>query len=402
VFGGGPAGLIAAEVLARSGVTVELFDQMPSLGRKFLLAGRGGLNITHSEPLEQLLGRYVAGTPLVERAVRAFPPSELRAWCGELGQATFTGSSGRVFPVSFRATPLLRAWLARLGDLGVSVHPRHRWQGWGSVADGRIDGRTALIEHDGSVAERTFDAIVLAFGGASWPRVGSTAGWVESVSSTGVEVAPFVASNSAVLVDWTAGFGQRFAGAPVKNMALTVGHAVVRGDAMITESGLEGGPVYAMGAAIRAEIAAGGSCTLAIDLQPDLSREVLAERLGRRPKDSLATALARLGLQPASIGLLRESTANRLPRDPDQLAGLVKALPLEVRSTASLERAISSAGGISLTEVDSSMMLRRVPGTFVAGEMLDWDAPTGGYLLQACLSTGVAAARGVMQSLARP
>lgn len=400
VFGGGPAGLMAAEVLANAGVAVEVFDHMPSVGRKLLLAGRGGLNITHSEPLEQLLARYGIGPSLVDTAVRAFPPGALREWCAGLGETTFIGSSGRVFPSSFRATPLLRQWLRRLHDLGVVLHPRHRWVGWGTSSDGTVDGRIARIEHDGVVSEVAADAIVLALGGASWPRVGSDAGWVPMVRAAGVEVEAFVASNNAALVSWTPAFVARFAGVPLKNIAISVDGVAVRGEAMITDEGLEGGPIYASGARIRTALVAEGSCTLVIDLQPDLTEFVVADRLMRRPKDSVATSLSRLGLAPASIGLLRESTANRLPRDPASLAALVKAVPVVVRATAPLDRAISAAGGISLDEVDAHSMLRRVPGTFVAGEMLDWDAPTGGYLLQASLSTGVAAAHGVLHRLA--
>lgn len=406
VFGGGPAGLMAAEVLATAGVTVDVFDHMPSVGRKLLLAGRGGLNITHSEPIDDLLARYGSESSLVETAIRAFPPGALREWCTGLGETTFIGSSGRVFPSSFRATPLLRAWVHRLHEFGVVLHPRHRWVGWGTSSDGTVDGRIARIEHNGAVSEVTADALVLALGGATWPRVGSDAGWVPIVRAAGVEVAALVASNSAALVSWTPAFVERFAGVPLKNIAISVAGVsgvsgvAVRGDAMITDEGLEGGPVYASGAQIRAALAAEGSCTLSVDLQPDLAESVVADRLMRRPKDSLATALSRLGLARASIGLLREATANRLHRDPGALAALVKAVPVVVRDIAPLDRAISSAGGISLDEVDAHSMLRRASGTFVAGEMLDWDAPTGGYLLQASLSTGVAAAHGVLHSLA--
>jgi uncharacterized flavoprotein (TIGR03862 family) len=404
VVGGGPAGLMAAEVLAAAGVRVTLFDHMPSVGRKLLLAGRGGLNITHSEPIDALLARYGVGRSIVESAVRSFTPSDLRAWCDGLGEPTFIGSSGRVFPRSFRATPLLRAWLRRLAEAGVVIETGHRWVGWPTGADGAVrgtlDGTGALVSHGGTTTTVSADAVVLALGGASWPRVGSDGGWVPVVRAAGVEVHDLVASNSGVHVEWTADFAARFGGVPLKNVAVSVDGVTVRGDAMITATGLEGGPIYAVGAAARESVGREGSCVIELDLQPDLTGAAIAERIARRPKDSISTSLARLGLAPSSVALLREATANRVPRDAHRLAALVKALPVVVDGIAPIDRAISSAGGIALDEVDEHGMLRRVPGTFVAGEMLDWDAPTGGYLLQASLSTGAAAARGVFARLA--
>lgn len=399
-MGGGPAGLMAAEVLAAAGVEVTLLDHMPSVGRKLLLAGRGGLNITHSEPIDALLSRYGAGRPAVEPAVRSFTPTDLRAWCDGLGEPTFIGSSGRVFPRSFRATPLLRAWLRRLAEAGVVIETRHRWVGWPTGADGAAEGTAALVSHGGTTTALNADAVVLALGGASWPRVGSDGGWVPVVRAAGVEVHDLVASNSGVHVAWTADFAARFGGVPLKNVAVSVDGVTVRGDAMITATGLEGGPIYAVGAAARESVGREGSCVIELDLQPDLTGAAIADRLARRPKDSISTSLARLGLAASSVALIREATANRVPRDALRLAALVKALPVVVDGIAPIDRAISSAGGIALDEVDEHGMLRRVPGTFVAGEMLDWDAPTGGYLLQASLSTGAAAARGVLARLA--
>lgn len=399
MVGGGPAGLMAAEVLATAGVHVTLFDHMPSVGRKLLLAGRGGLNITHSEPADDFLARFGAGRAVVESAVREFTQHDLRAWCDGLGEPTFIGSSGRVFPRSFRATPLLRAWLHRLADLGVTIETRHRWLGWAPPADGTSDRTTIVVEHAGVVTDVTADAVVLALGGASWPRVGSDGGWVSAVRDAGVSVRDLVASNSGVHIEWTADFAARFGGVPLKNIAASVVSLSIRGDAMITDDGLEGGPIYALGAAIRAAVERDGSCIIEVDLQPDLTADAIAERLARRPKDSVSTSLTRLGLAPSSVAILREAVANRLPGDPVRLASLVKAVPIVVAGVAPIDRAISSAGGIALDEVDEHGMLHRMPGTFVAGEMLDWDAPTGGYLLQASLSTGVAAARGVLARL---
>ena len=399
MVGGGPAGLMAAEVLAAAGVRVTLFDHMPSVGRKLLLAGRGGLNITHSEPIDELLARYGVGRPAVEPAVRSFTPTDLRAWSDGLGEPTFIGSSGRVFPRSFRATPLLRAWLRRLTATGVTIETRHRWMGWPTGADGTVDGAGALVSHGGTTTATHADAVVLALGGASWPRVGSDGGWVPVIRAAGVAVHDLVASNSGVHVEWTADFAARFGGVPLKNVAVSADGVTVRGDAMITASGLEGGPIYAVGSAARESVGREGSCVIEIDLQPDLTGAAIADRLARRPKDSISTSLARLGLAPSSVALIRESTANRVPRDAHRLAALVKALPVVVDGIAPIDRAISSAGGIALDEIDEHGMLRRVPGTFVAGEMLDWDAPTGGYLLQASLSTGAAAARGVLARL---
>jgi hypothetical protein len=399
---------MAAEVLAAAGLAVTVFEHMPSAGRKLLLAGRGGLNLTHSEPIDRFVARYGAGAARLEPAVRAFGPGELRAWCAALGEPTFVGSSGRVFPASLRATPLLRAWLVRLAGSGVAIEVRDRWVGWATTPDGDVDPRRSLFSRPGrSPVEVRSDVTVLALGGASWPRVGSDGGWVTTLRHAGVDVRDLRPANCGVLVDWSEVFAERFAGVPLKNVAIGVAgagvRAWVRGDAMITGQGIEGGPVYAQSAAIRDNIDREGRCTVAVDLHPDLTAEAVAERLARRrPKESLATSLRRtLGFAPASVALLRESTGNQVPTDPVELATLVKAVPFVVESTMPIARAISSAGGVALTEVDESFMLRRLPGVFVAGEMLDWEAPTGGYLLQASFSTAVAAARGALDWLDR-
>lgn len=413
VVGGGPAGLVAAEELARTGVAVTVYDRMPSVPRKFLLAGHGGLNITHSEDPARLLSRYGASADRLAPALAAFGQDDLRAWCAGLGEPTVVGSSGRVFPRSFRATPLARAWLARLDGLGVRLERRQRWAGWADDGPGlRFVGR------DGVTTEARGDVTIFALGGASWPRLGSDGGWVGLFAERGVEVSPLRAANVGVRVAWTPTFAERFEGVPLKQVALAVrgragqgpadradrgpadrargGPAArARGDAMVTRTGLEGGPVYAVGAAIR-ETLDDGACVLEVDLRPDLGVEQLAERLRRRrPKDSGATWLRRaVGLEPVAVSLLREAGGGALPEDAGAAARLVKAVPVAVTGTMPIERAISTAGGIAWSEVDEHLMLRRMPGTFVAGEMLDWEAPTGGYLLQASFSTGVAAARG--------
>lgn len=386
VVGGGPGGLMAAERCATAGASVVVVDHTASVGRKLLLAGRSGLNLTHSEPLEVLLTRYGPARTRLEAAIRAFGPDDLRAWCEALGETTFVGSSGRVFPTSFRATPLLRAWLRRLDALGVEFMVRHRWLGWSG-------DDLVIADPTGETIGVRPAATVLALGGASWPRVGSDGTWVEHLRRIGVAVTPFRPANCGFDVAWSVPFAERFAGAPLKNLRLSVGDLSSRGDAVITSAGIEGGAVYAVAAPLRDRVDAHGSAVLHVDLQPDLDLAAVTTRLERRrPKDSTTTALRRaLKLTPVTVGLLREITGNQLPTDPAELAALVKAAPLRVTGVASIARAISSAGGVSLDEVDESFMLRRRPGVFVVGEMLDWEAPTGGYLLQATFSTAVTA-----------
>lgn len=398
MVGGGPAGLIAAEVLATAGVAVTVYDRMPSVSRKLLLAGHGGLNITHSEDRDRMLPRYGRAADLLAPMVDAFTPADLRDWCAGLGEETFVGSSGRVFPRSFRATPLVRAWLTRLDGLGVTIEKRQRWTGWSGDAlrfAGVVDGVEREVAHD---------VTLFALGGASWPGLGADGGWIPAFEARGVAVAPLRAANVGMRAAWTAPFAERFQGVPLKSVALTVrgqDRPAVRGDAMVTRTGIEGGPVYAVGAAVRDALDADGRAVLEVDLRPDVPLGRLAERLGRRrPKDSRSTWLQRsVGLDPVAVGLLREATGNAVPDDPAAVAALVKAVPVEITATMPIDKAISSAGGIRWTEVDDDLMLRAVPGTFVAGEMLDWEAPTGGYLLQASYSTGVWAARAMLRRL---
>ncbi|MEP7203806.1 MAG: TIGR03862 family flavoprotein [Ilumatobacteraceae bacterium] len=404
IVGGGAAGLMAAQVLARDGIAVTVHEHMPSVGRKLLLAGRGGLNITHSESIDQMLGRYGNAADRLRPAMCAFTSGNLRSWCRDLGETTFVGSSGRVFPASFRATPLLRAWLGHLAHLGVRIEVRSRWLGWGAARDGGPDAQRLLFSRsDGTTTEAVSDVAVFALGGASWPRVGSDGGWVDAFRRAGVEVIELRPANCGVRIDWTVDFANRFVGMPLKNVAVTVDDSTIRGDAMVTGQGMEGGPVYAVSRNVREHIDRDGRCTMLVDLQPDLTAQHLADRFDRRrPKDSVGSSLRRaIGLSPVAVSLLREVTGNRLPRVSTDLAALIKAVPLITTATMPIARAISTAGGVSLDELDDSFMLRRLPGTFAAGEMIDWEAPTGGYLLQASFSTAVAAARGAIAWMSR-
>jgi uncharacterized flavoprotein (TIGR03862 family) len=396
VVGGGPAGLMAAETLAATGVSVTVYDRMPSLGRKFLMAGRGGLNLTHSEDYARLASRYGDREEFLRSAMETFPPTAVRAWCEELGQPTFVGSSGRVFPRAMKASPLLRAWLARLARAGVTFRPRHRWLGWDS------EQRLLFATPDGETAVAA-DAVVLALGGASWPRLGSTGEWASLLADRGIPVAPLTPSNCGFLIDWSEIFRLRCEGQPLKRLALAFDGRRVRGEAVITAAGIEGGGVYALSGPLRDAIAADGFAVLHVDLRPDSSIDELSARLGKpRGKQSLSTFLRKAGgLSPVEIALLHETASPRLADfDAGALAALIKAVPLRLDGPAPLATAISSAGGVRWDAVDANLMLRRLAGVFVAGEMLDWEAPTGGYLLQACLATGALAGRGARAWLA--
>jgi uncharacterized flavoprotein (TIGR03862 family) len=365
VIGAGPAGLMAAEVLAKGGASVRVVDHMASPARKFLMAGRGGLNLTHSEALETFLDRYGAARGILEPAIRAFPPEALIDWCNGLGIETFIGSSGRVFPKAMKASPLLRAWLRRLDSLGVTLELRTRWTG-----------------------EKESDAMILAMGGASWPRLGSDAQWTEILTRQGIKVNPFIPTNCGVTIPWSAHFSERFAGVPLKRIAVTSAGRTVRGEAVITRTGLEGGAIYALNPELRK------SGDLTLDLKPDLTVAALAERLSRpKGKSSHSTWLRKAtGLAPAAIALLREA-------DLPATVSAIKALPLTVTGTDALARAISSAGGVALSEIDRNFEFKAWPQVYAVGEMLDWEAPTGGYLLQACFATANMASRACLERL---
>ena len=400
VIGAGPAGLMAAEVLAQGGVKVTVFDAMPSVGRKFLMAGRGGLNLTHSEPLASFLTRYREAAPKLAAAIEAFPPDRLRAWCEALGQLTFVGTSGRVFPKSMKASPLLRAWLRRLDAMGVTFSLRHRWTGWDD--GGRLVFQTAE-------GQRAIDAraTVLAIGGASWPRLGSDGGWAETLRARGVHVSPLKPANCGFLIKWSDIFRERHEGSPLKGIALLFGERGVRGEAIITRDGIEGGLVYALAAELRDAVLKSGHATLHIALRPDVATPDLIKRLSApRGKQTFSNWLRKAAqLSPVGIGLLQEvaiaSSISLASLPPEKLAELINAVPIRLTGIAPIARAISSAGGVAFDEIDADFMLRRLPGIFVAGEMLDWEAPTGGYLLQACFATGVVAGRGALRHLAR-
>lgn len=395
IIGGGPAGLMAAEVAASMGATATVFDQMPSVGRKMLMAGRGGLNLTHGEDPAQFLLRYGEASTRLAPALARFDAVRLRAWSDALGEPTVVGSSGRVFPQCFKTSPLLRAWLRRLQECGVQFRLRHRWTGW---TEG---GELAFDTPDGPFATAT-DAAVLALGGASWPRLGADGHWTRTLAQSGIAVAPLRPSNCGFVVDWPAMIGERFAGEALKGTRLSLADGrSARGDLIVTRCGIEGGAVYGLSAPLRDAIAATGEAILTLALRPDMADFDIARRLAAQPpKASTSTTLRKaLKLPAVAIALLGEARRQAAATAPS-LAALINALPLRLTATASLDRAISTAGGIRLAEIDDAFMLRGRPGTFVAGEMLDWEAPTGGYLLQACFATGVAAGRGAARWLA--
>ena len=394
IIGAGPAGLMAAERLSAAGCAVTVYDRMPSAGRKLLMAGRGGLNLTHSEALPAFLARYDQAAPFLSPAIDSFSPADLRGWADALGQDTFVGSSGRVFPRSLKTSPLLRAWLSRLIEQGVEFRFRNDWLGWDNAGNLSFDGL------DG--AERAAaDATVLALGGASWPRLGANGSWTTILAAHGIDVSPLRPANCGFCVSWSEVFRARFEGQPVKNVAVRFDGRVARGDFIITSYGIEGGAIYALSASLREAIAASGEVIVTIDLRPDLAESALADRLRAvRTRESASNLLRKAAsLPPVAIGLLREAVGVVLPRDALGLAALIKSVPLRPLAPQPLDRAISTAGGIALHGIDRHFMLRAKPGVFVAGEMLDWEAPTGGYLLQACFATGMAAANGALDWL---
>lgn len=401
IVGAGPAGLMAAEVLAGRGLAVDVFDGMPSAGRKFLLAGKGGLNLTHGEPFEAFVARYRERAGALRPSLEAFGPDAVRAWARGLGVETFVGSSGRVFPVDFKAAPLLRAWLHRLREQGVRLHMRHRWTGWDK--DGRL-----RFETPGGVAAWQAGATVLALGGASWSRLGSDGAWVPWLQARGVPVAPLRPANCGFETPWSGHLRSRFAGQPLKAVGLTWTEAdgrlaTQRGEFVLSDYGVEGSLVYAASAALRAAIEREGRARLLVDLLPTRTLDEVAGELAHpRGSRSLATHLkSRLGLHGVKTALLHELLPRETLADPARLAAAIKALPLTLHAARPLDEAISTAGGVPFEALDEQLMVRALPGVFCAGEMLDWEAPTGGYLLTACLATGRAAGQGAAHWLGR-
>ena len=390
VIGAGPAGLIAADVLARAGARVSIYEGKPTVAHKFLMAGRGGLNVTHSEDLDVFLTRFGAAAERLAPHIRAFPPQRLRDLCAELGEDFFIGSSGRVFPKSFKASPLLRALLARLRQNGVSVETRTTFEGFANERD------LVLRNAQGEREIVKSDAVILALGGASWPRLGSNAAWAPLLAELGVAVTSLAPANCGALIDWSERFRDAFEGQPLKTIALCHGDDTARGDVVITKTGLEGGPAYALSSSLRRRVEQDGVATLHVDMRPDITLDALSQKLSRaRGKQSLSSFLRKAaGLSKLEIALLRETQRNDFPSEALALATLIKDAPISVRATAGFERAISISGGVAFEELEDNLMLRKLPGVFIAGEMLDFDAPTGGYLLQAAFSTGYAAGRG--------
>lgn len=396
VIGGGPAGLMAAETLALGGARVDLYDAMPSVGRKFLLAGRGGLNLTHSEPLDAFIGRFGARAPQVSAWLDTLSPQALRDWTHTLGVETFIGTSGRVFPREMKAAPMLRAWLSRLRAQGVQLHMRHRWLGW---PDAQQAGPAALrFATPEGEQHRAADAVVLALGGASWARLGSDGSWLRPLAALGVDCTPLVPANCGFDVGWSEHFASRYAGQPLKSVALALAEDQPGrlGECVVSASGLEGSLVYALSAPLRDQILAHGQATAWLDLLPAWSAKRVATALqqGRGARSWSSHLQSRLGIKGVKAGLLREC----LPSfdDTDLLARRIKALPLVLQRPRPIDEAISSAGGVRLEALTPGLQVRALPGVFCAGEMLDWEAPTGGYLLTACLASGRVAAQGVL------
>jgi len=386
---------MAAEVLRRGGAQVDLFDAMPSVGRKFLLAGKGGMNLTHSEARSSFLSRYGKRQAQIEPLLATFGPEALRTWAHGLGIDTFVGSSGRVFPTDMKAAPLLRAWLHRLRSAGVNFHVRHRWLGWTG------QGALRFIGPDGETTH-AFDAVILALGGGSWARLGSDGAWVPLLQARGVDVTPLKPSNCGFDVAWSAHFRERYAGQPLKSVTLKFADFRRQGEFVVTQNGVEGSLIYAASGPIRDAIEAHGSAQIFLDLAPGKTLErVIAEIAHPRGSRSLSSHLqSRAGITGVKAGLLRELLPAEVYADPLRLAAAVKALPLTLIAPRPLDEAISSAGGVAFEAMDARLMLNALPGVFCAGEMLDWEAPTGGYLLTACFASGRVAGAGALAWLA--
>ena len=404
VIGGGPAGLMAAEVLIEAGLKVDLYDAMPSVGRKFLMAGKGGMNISHAESYDKFLLRYGHRRAYIEPILDKFTPQTLRDWLQNLGIETFIGSSGRIFPTDMKAGPLLRAWLHRLRGAGVNFHMRHRWLGW-NEEDESAELNFATPEGECKIK---VDAVVLALGGGSWARLGSTGAWVRSLTQRGVLVAPLRPSNCGFDVAWSEYFRNRFPGQPLKSVCVSFNNAgginvCQLGELVITENGVEGGLIYSLSALLRDEIAATGAAIIHLDLLPDKELRLLIGKMSQaQGKHSMANHLRkRVGIDGVKAGLLREIVSASDFNDPGLLCCAIKALPITLTATRPIDEAISTAGGVAFEELDEHLMIRSMPGVFCAGEMLDWEAPTGGYLLTTCFASGRVAGLGVLARLSR-
>ena len=391
IIGGGPAGLRAAEVVSARGVKVDVYDSMPSVGRKFLMAGKSGLNITHSDPFDVFASKYGKRRPQIEPMLKAFGADQLREWVHSFGIETFVGTSGRVFPVGMKASPLLRAWLKRLNASNVTFHLRHK------LTAILPDNSLRFATTNGEVTVKA-DAVVLALGGGSWRRLGSDGAWVDWLKQAGAEVEPLRPSNCGFDVAWSEHFREKYDGHPLKSVILSFGEFRQQGEFIVTKEGVEGGLIYAASARLRDEIDANGKAVMFLDLKPDRALEWLVDKLSRpRGKRSLASYLEKsLGIYGVKAGLLREFVSKEDFTNAERLAGFIKALPVPLVAPRPLDEAISSAGGVRFESLDEGLMLRALPGVFCAGEMLDWEAPTGGYLLTACFSSGVAAGNGVL------
>lgn len=393
IIGGGPAGLMAAEILSQHDVKIDVYEAMPSLGRKFLMAGKSGLNLTHSEDYSLFVTRYGDKQREIEKYLADFKPKDLLAFTEALNVKTFIGSSGRVFPIEMKASPMLRAWIQRLKSRGVTFRLRHRWIGW--------EGQHWVFATPTGIVKIKSDATILALGGASWPKLGATGDWVPLFMQAGVVVKPFSPANCGFCVKWSTHFSEKFHGQPIKSVVLSFNNFKRQGEFVITKNGVEGSLIYSVSAKLRDELTATGQASFMLDLAPDKSVEQLIHLLGRpRGSASLSSHIRKTtGIQGVKLGLLYEFIAKETFENPSQLANAIKALPIPLVSPTSLATAISSAGGISFEEFDDHLMLRKMPGVFCAGEMLDWEAPTGGYLLSACFAMGVAAGKGVLRWL---
>jgi uncharacterized flavoprotein (TIGR03862 family) len=394
IIGGGPAGLMAAEVLSQRGVKVDVYDSMSSLGRKFLLAGKSGLNLTHSEPFEKFVSRYGKRKKEIENWLLDFMPEDLRNWARGLGVETFVGTSGRVFPIAMKASPLLRAWLKGLNEAGVKFHLKHKWNGWN-------EDKSLKFETPDGIKSIKADAVILALGGGSWSRLGSDGVWVNWLSQAGVKIEALKPSNCGFDMEWSPIFKEKFDGHPIKSVVLSFGKFRQQGEFIVTKEGVEGSLIYAASALMRDEILANGKAVMLLDLAPDKTEEQLIEKLSRpRGSRSMASHLEKtVGMKGVKAGLLREF----VPKDEfdkiERLAFYIKQLPVTLIATRPLDEAISSAGGVMFDSLDENLMLKNMPGVFCAGEMLDWEAPTGGYLLTACFASGRKAGLGAIKFL---